>query len=210
MALPSERTIHRIIAAMRSSGLFVFQGGRGRGHELMMALPGSVGAAFHFVTKKKVPIFPVYSSFQDSTASNSACGGDTGHVPPRETGGVAALERCGFALARQFRLRWWDNCKVQMPPVPVLAMEITAKLRGGASAADILATLEQLLIRHHMLAVDHGLTSRTWSWSGLVADFRRHEFPGTPAAWYRADRAARAEIAERIRQSMGDDDGITP
>jgi hypothetical protein len=204
LALPSERTIHRIIAAMRSCGLFVFQGGRGRGNELLMALPGSVGAAFHFSVQKKVPIFPVYSSFQDSTASNSGGAGATGHVPPRETGGVAALERCGFALARQFCSTWWDNCKVQMPPVPVLAAAIVEKLRRGASAADILAALEQLLIRHHMLAVDHGLTSRTWSWSGLLADFRRMEFAGSPDTWYRADRAARAEIQDRIRESMGD------
>jgi hypothetical protein len=89
-------------------------------------------------------------------------------------------------------------------------MEITSKLRAGASAADVLAALEQLLIRHHMLAVDHGRTSRSWSWSGLVADFRRCEFSGSPSEWYRADRQQRAEIAERIRQSMPDDDGITP
>jgi hypothetical protein len=203
LALPSERTIHRIIAALRGCGLFAFSGGRGRGNELMMALPGSVGAAFHFVTKKKVPIFPVYSSFQDSTASNSGFAGDTGHVPPRETGGPAALERTGFALAREAIEKWWDNCKVVPPPLPVLAMEITSKLRAGASAADILGELQRLLHRHHMFAVDHGLTSRSWSWAGLVADFRRTEFRGSPAAWYRADRAARAEIHAQLQKLMG-------
>jgi hypothetical protein len=203
-ALPSDRTIERIVAALRSCGLFVFQGGRGRGNELLMALPATVGASFHFSVKKNPTVSPCASSQGDKTASNSASGGATGHVPPRETGGHAALERCGFALARQFSEKWWDNCKVVPPPVPVLAAAIVEKLRSGASAADILGELQRLLHRHHALAVDHGLTSRAWSWSGLVADFRRTEFRGSPAAWYRADRAARAEIQDRIRESMGD------
>jgi hypothetical protein len=203
MALPSERTIHRIIAALRGCGLFVFSGGGGRGDLLRFALAGSVGASFNFVTKKRVPIFPATTSQSDKTDSNSACGGDTGDVARRETGGPAALERAGFALARQFLRAWWDNCKVLPPPVPVLAAAIVEKLRRGASAADILGELQRLLHRHHALAVDHGRTSRSWSWAGLIVDFRRMEFAGTPAEWYRRDRAARAEIAERIRQSMG-------
>jgi hypothetical protein len=198
------------VAALRGCGLFVFSGGVGRGHELMMALPGSVGASFHFSMKKNPTVFPCASSLRDTADRNSGGAGATGHVPPRETGGHAALERCGFALARQFSEKWWDNCKVQMPPVPVLAAAIVEKLRSGASAADILGELQRLLHRHHMLAVDHGLTSRSWSWAGLVADFRRTEFSGSPAEWYRRDRAARAEIAAQIRESMGDDDGITP
>jgi hypothetical protein len=203
-ALPSDRTIERIVAALRSCGLFVFQGGRGRGNELLMALPATVGASFHFSVKKNPTVSPCASSLRDNQQSNSGGAGATGGVPPRETGGVAALERCGFALAREAIEKWWDNCKVVPPPLPVLAMEITSKLRAGASAADVLAALEHLLHRHHMLAVDSGRTSRAWSWSGLVADFRRTEFRGSPAAWYRADRAARAEIQDRIRESMGD------
>jgi hypothetical protein len=209
MALPSDRTIERIVAALRGCGLFAFSGGRGRGHELMMALPGSVGATFNFAMKKNPTVFPVYSSLKDNTDRNSGFAGATGDVAKRETGGKAALERTGFALARQFLRAWWDNCKVLPPPVPVLAAAIVEKLRRGASAADILGELQRLLHRHHALAVDHGLTSRSWSWAGLLADFRRMEFAGTPADWYRADRAARAEIAAQIRESMPDD-GITP
>lgn len=203
LALPSERTIERIVSALRGSGLFSFSGGRGRGHELMMALPGSVGASFNFVTKKNPTVCPAITSLRDTRDSNSGFAGVTGDAARRETGGRAALERTGFALAKEFQRTWWDNCKVTPPPIPVLAADITAKLRGGASATDILAALERLLSRHHMLAVDHGLTRQVWSWSGLLADFRRIEFPGSPAAWYRRDRANRSAISQQISQSFG-------
>jgi hypothetical protein len=53
IALPSERTLHRIIAALRKSGMFVFQGGLGRSNELLMARHGTTRAAFNFMPEKR-------------------------------------------------------------------------------------------------------------------------------------------------------------
>jgi hypothetical protein len=152
--------------------------------------------------KEKGTISQMIPSFQDKNFSNSGCAGFTGGAPKRETAGPEALKRIAFALARKFLEKWWDNCKVVPPPPAVFAPDIVEKLKAGALAADILFQLERLLTRHHMLAVDNGLTRRAWTWSGLLSDFRKLDFRSSPAGWYRQDRKVRSKIRIQIAQSL--------